>query len=160
MAIQDSTTPRSRIAPFAWRLISGLTGQGDVCGGLGIPQVPACYAVYFDGRLVYIGQSYDLHRRFLLHDFRRSYSSGFITPWGFFHDVQRITLKYKPARRYGEWAMRELRLIRRLEPKLNSRGGKRPQSDDGKAIKWMDRAYAKQIAAIDKKVEARRVAQG
>lgn len=82
-----------------------------------LPNKPACYAVQFDGRTVYVGQTTMLRTRFNRR-FRPGYSNRTtFTPWG--PVTARVTMKYRPALRYGDWAMRELRLIRRLQPEYN-----------------------------------------
>jgi hypothetical protein len=78
---------------------------------------PACYAVYIDGGLVYIGSTVNLRCRLAGHKIQISrYSSWIITPWG---DGRTVFVKYRPSRSYGDWAMVELRLLRRLKPKGN-----------------------------------------
>jgi hypothetical protein len=89
--------------------------------GLGLPDGGGCYAVYADGELVYIGQSSRLRHRLADHKIRFSYGSDIITPWGYFASVR---IKVKMPKRFGEWAMTELRLIRRLKPKFNQTGKK------------------------------------
>lgn len=75
-----------------------------------LPQWACCYAVYIDDELVYIGQTENLMCRFQQHR-----AKGIVkgVPWGSFY------IKAKLPRRYGEWAMTELRLIKRLRPRLN-----------------------------------------
>lgn len=81
--------------------------------------MPAVYAIYIDGELVYIGQTANLRGRFQTHHLRPGYARNIITPWGDLPGSAKITAKAKPSRRYGDWAMIELRLIRRLRPRLN-----------------------------------------
>lgn len=69
------------------------------------PVEPGCYAVYFDGELVYVGSSRNLRTRV-----RRCFTSD------------RVYLKVKASRRMGDWLMREWRLIRRLQPRDNKVG--------------------------------------
>lgn len=80
----------------------------------------ACYVVFGDGRLIYIGSTINMQSRFHQHNivFAR-YSHSVDTPWGRFRDV---TIKYRPSMKYGDWAMIELRLIRRLQPTGNKSG--------------------------------------
>ena len=84
---------------------------------------PGCYVVYLDGKVAYVGQTADISRRFLTgHRFRLSrYSSWINTPWGRHVGV---TIKVSYSVKYGDWAMRELRLIRRLQPPQNCLGVK------------------------------------
>lgn len=94
----------------------------DYLSGLrGLPNIACCYAVYFDGSLRYIGSTNDLRNRFSGHAFRHSYAKSFITPWGEFDLPLSITIKYSASRRYGDWLMREARLIRRLKPVFNKK---------------------------------------
>jgi len=81
-----------------------------------LPSAPACYVIYMDGRLVYIGQTSNIKTRLSNHDFRYDYGNAIITPWG---QCQKLKMKVNYGRRYGDWAMRELRLIKRLKPSLN-----------------------------------------
>ena len=84
------------------------------------PAAPACYVVYIDGRLGYIGQTNNLRRRMAGHGIDISrYSDSYRTPWG---TARQIHIKANFGVRFGDWAMRELRLIRRLRPHLNCVG--------------------------------------
>lgn len=87
------------------------------------PAKPACYVIYLDGVLSYIGQTNDLRKRMAGHgiDICR-YSEGFDTPWGQYDDV---VIKARFGSRFGDWAMREARLIARLQPPLNCVGSTR-----------------------------------
>lgn len=84
-----------------------------------LPRVPACYVAYLDGKLVYVGQTCDLYKRFYQHNIRFGYSDYVITPWG---NCKKVTIKYRLSRKYGDWAMTELRLIKRLQPVQNCAG--------------------------------------
>lgn len=84
-----------------------------------LPKEPGCYAFYMDGELVYIGQTQNLRSRLGMHNVRPGYYGEMITPWG---TCKSVSLKIKTAIKYGEWAMRELRLIRRLKPPSNRSG--------------------------------------
>ena len=88
----------------------------------GLPEAPCVYVFYLDGMLAYIGQTVDLRARMGMHKIRYSYSNKIITPWGY---ADKVTIKVAFSSRYGDWAMRELRLIRRLEPKHNLQGWRR-----------------------------------
>lgn len=104
------------------------------------PAAAGCYVVLCDPKfdpvlgkppgtcVLYVGQSTNLRARFRQHalsvpqmpaKFRHlPYPAGFTsTPWGVFENVR---VKYRPSVRYGDWAMVELRLIRRLRPRFNS----------------------------------------
>lgn len=84
-----------------------------------LPTVACVYAIYINGNLVYVGQTVNLRARFREHGFEYSYANDVVTPWGRSRDV---FAKFSVSPKYGEWAMRELRLIRRLRPRGNSRG--------------------------------------
>ena len=85
-----------------------------------LPRVSGVYAVYFDGSLVYIGQSVDIANRFSEHRFRYGYAKVLRTPWADVPIDTRITVKVKRSLRIGDWAMWEIRLINRLRPIYNS----------------------------------------
>jgi hypothetical protein len=87
---------------------------------LRIPALPACYAVYMDGRLAYIGQSNSLRSRLAGHNLRHGYANNFHTPWG---SCRTLLVKARFSEKYGDWAMRELRLIKRLKPAHNIQQG-------------------------------------
>lgn len=76
------------------------------------PNVSACYAFYCDGQLVYVGSSLHLRNRMIEHRVVRN-GDRWETPWGFFKSV---IVKFRPSIKYGDWAMVELRLLRRLKP--------------------------------------------
>jgi hypothetical protein len=84
------------------------------------PNKPCVYAVYFDDDLVYIGQSNSLSNRFSGHAFRYGYSKVIHTPWQDIADSTRIDIKAKFSERLGDWAMWEIRLIRRIKPIFNT----------------------------------------
>lgn len=95
-------------------------------GAWSFPAEPACYAVIVPtgsgSRVVYVGQTNNLRLRICQHGIKvRGYSdvSPVSTPWGSWRGV---TVKAHFGVRYGDWAMRELRLIRRLNPWFNRRG--------------------------------------
>lgn len=91
----------------------------------GMPRLPACYAIYMRGELVYVGQTVDLRNRFYEHNFRCGYAKNIHHPWGELPDDADVFLKAKFCGRYGSWAMRELRLIRRLRPTFNRHHSRR-----------------------------------
>ena len=80
---------------------------------------PGVYVVYGDGKIIYIGQSYDVKTRFLNHKIRYGFTNNIITPWGFY---RKIEVKIKYGVKYGDWAMIELRLIKKLRPPFNKTG--------------------------------------
>jgi hypothetical protein len=89
-----------------------------------IPEVAACYVIYADGKVIYVGSTENLASRLPHHLRFRRYTSWVDTPWGTFRDV---TVKYYPSVQYGDWAMIELRLIRKLQPPGNTRGIRNPE---------------------------------
>lgn len=84
-----------------------------------LPEVPACYAVYLNGQLAYIGQTGNLYKRFASYKIRFSWGASIITPWG---NHETVEVKFRPSIKYGDWAMIELRLIKRLQPPQNCAG--------------------------------------
>lgn len=71
-----------------------------------LPEWPCCYAVYLDNELIYIGQTENLLSRFRQHRSKKEW----------FDYGGRILLKVKLPRKYGQWAMDEIRLLKRLRP--------------------------------------------
>lgn len=67
------------------------------------PAYPACYVVYSAGRLIYIGSTANLKARFQAHKQAKSFPEG-------------ITLKVRFSEKWGDWAMREIRLLHKLRP--------------------------------------------
>jgi hypothetical protein len=86
------------------------------------PAIPACYVVYLDGKLSYIGQTSNLQSRVSAHGIRLSLGGGFHTKWGYFSSV---IFKIRYGSKMGDWAMREVRLIHRIQPPLNRAGIRR-----------------------------------
>jgi excinuclease UvrABC nuclease subunit len=87
-----------------------------------MPDIPAAagvYVIYFGEEIVYIGQSNNMRARFARHNVRYGYWREIITPWGEISADISVTAKIRISRRYGDWAMWELRLIHRLKPKFN-----------------------------------------
>lgn len=78
-----------------------------------LPQIPGVYALYENDELVYIGSTSNLFIRLICH---RSTDSI----------LQKVSkIKYRRSVKYGDWLMYELRLITRLQPKLNAYGKKK-----------------------------------
>ncbi len=90
------------------------------CGCLSLPRCPGVYVICFNGKPVYVGQSIDLAGRLSSYKFRYGYAKNIHTPWGSIPDDIRVTAKAKQSRRLGDWAMWEIRLIKRLSPEYNS----------------------------------------
>lgn len=95
----------------------------------GLPAAPACYAIYVNGTLEYVGATVDLRARIHKHgiDFAH-YKNVIETPWG---RARTVLLKYRPSVKYGDWAMVELRLIHRLHPPENKRDAGKARGQDG-----------------------------
>lgn len=70
------------------------------------PDKPAVYAIYDATKLVYIGSTASLQFRFSSH-------KKLLGKLHFPH------MKISFSRKYGDWVMRELRLIKRLQPESN-----------------------------------------
>ena len=73
-----------------------------------VPLKACVYVIYLDGKLAYIGQTSDLCHRLAVH-------KGPKSPWR----GKNFSMKVSFNRRYGEHAMRELRLIAKLNPPHN-----------------------------------------
>lgn len=84
-----------------------------------IPPKPGVYVIYIGGEIVYIGQSANLRNRLQSYKIRAGYARNFRTPWGDYPDHVTISAKAKVSRRFGDWAMWELRLIERIRPIFN-----------------------------------------
>lgn len=84
-----------------------------------LPTKPGVYVIKFNNEVVYIGQSNNLRSRITRHQIRYGYARNIITPWGDVSDTTRVTCKYRVSRRLGDWAMWEIRLIDRLQPRFN-----------------------------------------
>lgn len=92
-----------------WRVLS--LGLRTVAA----PRHPGVYVVYLGGRVVYVGSSWSLGERFPYHGLSRI-DGTWTTPWG---ESPYLVVKYKISRRFGDWLMDEIRLIRRLNPSGN-----------------------------------------
>lgn len=97
----DFYTPYSKRNPARWF-------SGELVSDF--PPVAACYVFIIDGACVYVGSSVDLSVRM------RQHRNG--PKWA----GRGVTVKYRPSMKYGDWLMRELRLIRRLQPAHNRLG--------------------------------------
>lgn len=111
--------------PSNWSGTRWVRFDGGTCS-MAAPTKPACYVVYLDGELAYIGQTTNLRRRLANHGFNFArYSEAIDTPWGQYQSVQ---IKARFGDRFGDWGMRELRLIERLRPRLNCIGSQKPRA--------------------------------
>lgn len=92
-----------------------------VCPDTGdaVPKDAGVYAVCYQGGVIYVGSTCSLYKRMLGHQFSRRRGGSVNTPWG--TAKTRLTIKCRPARCFGEQAMAELRLLRRLRPRCNKK---------------------------------------
>tara|TARA_R110000868_G_scaffold398684_1_gene672055 strand:- start:396 stop:749 length:354 start_codon:yes stop_codon:yes gene_type:complete len=86
-----------------------------------LPKVSCAYVIYFNDKLVYIGSTQDLKTRYSGREIRYGFAKNIHTRWGSFNDDTKITLKYKPIKRFGFWLALEARLIRKLQPIFNKK---------------------------------------
>jgi excinuclease UvrABC nuclease subunit len=77
-----------------------------------LPDKPAVYVIYDGTQPVYVGSTVSLQNRFGMH-------KQIMKDMNFSH------LKYSLSRHYGDWSMRELRLIKKLRPPMNKNGVKK-----------------------------------
>lgn len=88
-----------------------------------LPKFAGVYVVFLNDQLSYIGSSIDVAKRFNNYGFRSRdgvarYSQPRF-PWAPVSETTRISVKVKRSKRFGDWAMREIRLIDRLRPRFN-----------------------------------------
>lgn len=101
MTIDRTKNPSSYMAPANLHARDWTPGrwlQFDPFNGWGLPAAPGVYVYFMDGAALANSQR---------------------TPWGIVGPAVLITGKLKVSRRYGDWAMQELRLIRALSPRFN-----------------------------------------
>lgn len=80
---------------------------------------PAVYVMYFDGMPLYVGSTRFLRKRIFQHAVNyRHYCNGILSPWG---EFDTFWMKYRKEKQYGESAMAELRLIKKLRNLRNMR---------------------------------------
>ena len=110
--------PSFQFYPGDWRGTRWVLFDPSV--SFGVPILPACYAVYLDGDMRYVGQTMNLRKRLQNHKIGlQRYSGGYQSPWG---DAKKIIVKARFGSKFGDWAMREMRLINRLQPAGNCLG--------------------------------------
>lgn len=83
------------------------------------PREPCVYVVYFGSEPVYVGQTRNFGGRMAEHKFKYGYDGSIKTPWGSAPKGTSITVKISRSFKYGDWAMREIRLIKRIQPRYN-----------------------------------------
>jgi excinuclease UvrABC nuclease subunit len=87
-----------------------------------IPAIAGNYAIFFDDKLVYIGQSTNLSNRINSYAFKLGPDSTQACRISFHvYHAKKISVKIRKCRYLGEWLMVEYRLIYRLRPKFNSK---------------------------------------
>lgn len=74
---------------------------------------PGVYCIYVDGKLFYIGQSQSILKRTAKHRFRPHSFYGEKSAW---RNAKTVMVKVRYTEKFGDWAMREIRLINRLRP--------------------------------------------
>ncbi len=84
-----------------------------------VPNEPCVYCITIDGVVVYVGSTRRFRSRFYEHKIRYGYANNIVTPWGTFGRSINIQIKVGFSKIYGDWAMRELRLIKKLRPCFN-----------------------------------------
>ena len=90
-----------------------------------MPSDPGCYVIYADGVVIYVGQAINVFRRLRAYNFRYGYGRAQMCSFESepTFTCGELSVKVRFADRYGDWAMRELRLIKRLKPRFNCVGG-------------------------------------
>lgn len=78
-----------------------------------LPKRPCCYVLFVNGIAVYVGQTMNLRARIQAHK-----TDGMLKRLG----TEGVTMKAHFGYRYGDWLMREARLILKLQPIHNQRG--------------------------------------
>lgn len=73
-----------------------------------LPRMACCYCIFVGGNLLYVGQTANLRARISGHKASGRFPEEFL-------------IKARFGEKYGDWAMREMRLIRRLRPPMNLR---------------------------------------
>jgi hypothetical protein len=102
----------------------------DFDGPWDFQPIPGVYVVYLDGQVAYVGQSTNVQKRICSYNFRYGYTTAIFTPWGQSHGLK---VKVQYSRKYGDWAMKELRLIKRLQPPMNCVGSIKKRTNGKKS---------------------------
>lgn len=91
---------------------------------------PGCYVIYLDGQLSYIGQASNIKARVSSYRPRFGYGNTIFHLVGGKEGIcKQYLVKVRYSSRIGDWAMREIRLIKRLQPPLNNtHGGKKKRA--------------------------------
>jgi len=117
--------PSFQFYPNDWRGSRWITFDIGDPRRLSFPRLPGCYVVYLDGQLSYVGQTADMAKRMSAHGLRIGYGSSCLSVWG---SHRSVIIKVRFSTAYGDWAMREARLIHRLQPRLNCVGSSRKRA--------------------------------
>ena len=91
-----------------------------------IPKNPGVYCIYFQNiqmlksgkkhKIIYIGSSSKIRYRLEFYGFQLMYSNwSYKSKFG----IGNFFIKYKISKKYGDWLMDEVRLIRKIQPKFN-----------------------------------------
>jgi len=91
----------------------------EVCRYWNAPECAGVYVIFADDEPIYVGSSGNLKSRLRSHRVIPGYGTGVDTPWGRVPGARDCHIRIKRAQKYGEWAMIELRLIKRLSPRFN-----------------------------------------
>jgi hypothetical protein len=101
------------LRPTRWHKLNGSFEQNA------LPVEPGVYVVGAGKRVLYVGQTRSIRARFSTYKIEfdvRSCPFIWRTPWGTHTD---FWVKVSLGGKYGSWAMRELRLIKKLKPEFN-----------------------------------------
>lgn len=116
MSEHDSTCAWFSLANHSrWHVFDCFSKYAD------IEYRPGVYVAIGDGRPLYVGSAVSLRHRITDHGpFRHRMNEDddlvVDTKWGSFGWFE---VRFSYSRKFGDWAMRELRLIKRLRPILN-----------------------------------------
>jgi excinuclease UvrABC nuclease subunit len=84
-----------------------------------LPLLPGVYCIYINNEIVYIGSSVNIKKRIGEYKFESHCKKYNITPWQFIDKTLPIFVKISLSKKLGDWAMKEIRLISKLQPKFN-----------------------------------------
>jgi excinuclease UvrABC nuclease subunit len=95
-----------------------------------LPDIPCVYCLKLNGLVVYVGSTIRLRSRFYEHKIQHGYAKNIVLPWLSVGNDTEITLKVKSSKKYGDWVMDEMRLIKKLSPIYNKMH-KNPRKNHG-----------------------------
>lgn len=113
-----SKLPSFQFYPGDWRKSKWVTYEFST-NIWKVKPIPGCYVVYADNELIYVGQSFNVSKRLLSYKFRYGYGGQIFSVFGIFN---LIAVKVRYSTKFGDWAMREVRLIHKLKPRFNCVG--------------------------------------